>query len=92
VLARIRDNIVTGGLNGIFASGIINHHVSDVEGGFSMVIGSGSTVEGNVVVNGQRGVAVACPSNVFNNTITAFEEALVLNGTGCSNTNNVVSP
>jgi hypothetical protein len=79
---------------GIAATGIVtgnyvtNSKITGIE------IGQGSTVIGNTVTNTNRnpgvGLLVSCPSNVTNNT--AVDNAggnLVLDGTGCNNTNNV---
>jgi hypothetical protein len=56
-------------------------------------IGQGSTVIGNTAVNSiDPGfeIFVNCPSNVTDNTAVNSNHAnLLLNGTGCNNTNNV---
>jgi hypothetical protein len=55
-------------------------------------VGGGSTVIGNNVFglgNANIGMTVTCPSNVTDNTSTGNHFNLVLNGTGCNNTNNV---
>ena len=61
-----------------------------------MQIGEGSTVIGNTATqNGYGseqgvGIFVECPSNVTDNTaVNNVGVNLVLNGTGCNNTNNV---
>jgi hypothetical protein len=59
-----------------------------------MDIGQGSTVIGNTVtktgVAPGTGLFVSCPSNVTNNTaVNNLGANLVLNGSGCNNTNNV---
>jgi hypothetical protein len=59
-----------------------------------MEIGLGSTVIGNNVTSTGGfpgiGLLVACPSNVTNNTAVNNQgQNLVLNGNGCTNTNNV---
>jgi hypothetical protein len=63
-----------------------------------MAIGLGSTVIGNTAVNngsvelpdGGFGITVDCPSNVTDNTAVGNPRGnLVLNGSGCNNTNNV---
>jgi len=82
---------------GIGATGIITGNF--VEGnGSGMAIGLGSTVIGNTAVNngsvelpdGGFGITVDCPSNVTDNTAVGNPRGnLVLNGSGCNNTNNV---
>jgi hypothetical protein len=82
---------------GIGATGIITGNF--VEGnGLGMAIGLGSTVIGNTAVNngsvelprGGLGITVDCPSNVTDNTAVGNPRGnLVLNGTGCNDTNNV---
>ena len=55
-----------------------------------MQIGQGSTVIGNTAdASIQVGFSVSCPSNVTNNTAVNAPTNLVLNGTGCNDTNNV---
>jgi hypothetical protein len=97
----VKGNTVTGVLNhnavGIEATGLVTgNYVSGNRNGMS--IGAfrigGSTVIGNTVVNNLApgegvGISVDCPSNVTDNTAVNNSTNLVLNGTGCNNTNNV---
>ena len=70
---------------GIRASGIISgNYIDDNEEG--IIASAGSTVIGNTATGNVIGIEVDCPSNVTNNTT---DRNLVLQGTGCTNTNNV---
>jgi hypothetical protein len=76
---------------GISAAGLIaGNYVSDTRS-TGIEAGQGSTVIGNTSANSERGIVVDCPANVTDNTATGTfpNLALVLNGTGCNNTNNV---
>jgi hypothetical protein len=96
----VRDNIVTrnGGISGfrgggLSATGIVTgNYVHSNDTG--LAAGQGSTVIGNTVTdnNNISGLTVACPSNVTNNTVInrTIEGNFVLEGEGCTNTNNVV--
>jgi hypothetical protein len=78
---------------GISAIGIVtgnyatNNRVAGIE------IGQGSTVIGNNATDNHDpgiGIEVSCPSNVTDNTaVNNAYQNLLLNGTGCNNTNNV---
>jgi parallel beta-helix repeat protein len=72
----------TGTVTGNYASG---NRASGIR------IGQGSTVIGNTASGNGDGILVDCPSNVTDNTAVgnSFGVNLVLNGTGCNNTNNV---
>jgi hypothetical protein len=96
----VKGNTVNGGFGpgmgiGIDATGIIaGNYVHARTLGISA--GQGSTVVGNTVTeiprDGFAGISVNCPSNVTDNTAvnnTGIGGNLVLNGTGCNNTNNV---
>jgi hypothetical protein len=96
----VRGNTVVG-LNyspgagpGIYATGIVTGNYLNNNRNQAMGIGQGSTVIGNTVLGhlGDQyvGIAVACPSNVIDNTIVGFTVSnLSLSGDGCNNTNNV---
>ena len=85
---------VPGQGTGISASGVVtgNYVFSN---GTGMSISVGSTVIGNTSVNnlsGFGGIVVNCPSNVTDNTAVNnvnLGSNLVLQGEGCTNTNNV---
>jgi len=83
---------------GISATGIVTGNTVSGSGTFAgMAIGQGSTVIGNASTNNGVGgegagfgIAVDCPSNVTDNTaVNNFGANLVLNGDGCTNTDNV---
>jgi hypothetical protein len=76
--------IVTGNFVGVSFMGESNGH--------GMEIGQGSTVIGNTALDNRvGGITVLCPANVTDNTAIGAPPGsnLVLNGTGCNNTNNV---
>jgi hypothetical protein len=86
----VRGNTAVGiGAAGIDTNGLITgNYVSGAQSGIVAV----GTVIGNTVTNAvERGIVVGCPSNVTDNTATgaAAGRNLVLNGTGCNDTNNV---
>jgi hypothetical protein len=80
---------------GISATGIVTGNYVMNSGVTDYAIGEGSTVIGNTAVGiGEPyqfyGISVSCPSNVTNNTaVNHFLNNIVLNGTGCNDTNNV---
>ena len=78
---------IPGSGTGIAAGGLITgNYVASTRTG---IITQG-TVIGNTVTNSERGIVVGCPSNVTDNTATDNSIVnLLLNGTGCNNTNNV---
>jgi hypothetical protein len=92
-----------GGGTHIAATGIVSgNYVLNSDRDIGIAVGQGSTVIGNTVrgdgaPEGETGLSVNCPSNVTNNTavnnpIGALANPggnLVLNGSGCNNTNNV---
>jgi hypothetical protein len=91
-LGVVKDNVVTGLSGGVAINTtgkVTDNYV--ISFGPGMVVGSGSTVIGNTVAATGRGLEVSCPSNVTDNTSagSAPTQNLVLNGTGCNNTNNV---
>jgi hypothetical protein len=92
----IKNNIVTGAsATGISAGGTVTGNYAfgnnpNRGGGVGIMVSKGSTVIGNTADKNEFGLIVACPSNVTDNTATGnFSQNLVLNGTGCKNTNNV---
>jgi hypothetical protein len=83
--------------HGIVATGIVSGNYAFRNRGTGLAVGQGSTVIGNTVTDtvGSPGVGltVDCPSNVTNNTsVNNPGGNLVLNGSGCNNTNNVAPP
>jgi hypothetical protein len=78
---------------GISATGIITGNYVTGSRVANYKIGQGSTVIGNTAVNSSDpgfGFLVSCPSNVTDNTAVNSNRAnLLLDGTGCNNTNNV---
>jgi hypothetical protein len=82
----VKSNIVSNFKQiGIGAGGIvIDNYASGVT---AIAVSAGSAVIGNTAAGNLN---VFCPSNVTNNTVTGG--SLLLNGTGCKNTNNVVAP
>jgi hypothetical protein len=76
---------------GIAGSGTIsdNFSIGNVQVGISAF--EGSTLIGNTAPSNEGiGISVNCPSNVTNNTAVNNPQGnLVLNGTGCNDTNNV---
>jgi len=76
---------------GISATGVITGNYATSNRGAGIVAAQGSTVIGNTITNNfDFGIVVNCPSNVTDNTVTGnLAGKLVLNGTGCNNTNNV---
>ena len=97
----VRGNTVVG-INGgpgqgtgISATGIVTGNYATNNRIIGISVGKGSTVVGNTATqtafDGEAGIFVDCPSNVTDNTAVNNGGAgnLVLNGTGCNNTNNV---
>ena len=83
----VRGNTAIGIFVGIEADELITGNY--VSGAQSGIVAAG-TVIGNTVTNSERGIVVGCPSNVTDNTATDNSIVnLLLNGTGCNNTNNV---
>jgi hypothetical protein len=80
-----------GNGTGISATGLITGNYVSGNRGVGIFAGQGSTVLGNTATNSiDVGIVVNCPSNVTDNTATGRPAGnLVLNGTGCNNTNNV---
>ena len=84
---------------GISATGIVTGNYAANNRIIGISIGQGSTVVGNTATqtgagasDGFAGISVDCPSNVTDNTAVNNRVPggnLVLNGTGCNNTNNV---
>lgn len=78
---------------GIDAAGIVTGNYVAGSQLAGMQISQGSTVIGNTSVNNDGplgGIVVFCPSNVTDNTaVNNSGGNLVLNGSGCNNTNNV---
>jgi hypothetical protein len=95
----VRSNTVDissapSGSRGIAATGIVSGNYVFMTRSIGMEIGLGSTVIGNNVTSTGPfpgiGLQVGCPSNVTNNTaVNNVGQNLVLNGNGCTNTNNV---
>ena len=89
---------VPGVGTGISASGLVTGNYATGNRIYTMLIGQGSTVVGNTATHnafdGEAGISVDCPSNVTDNTAVDKDNSgpggnLLLNGTGCNNTNNV---
>jgi hypothetical protein len=81
----VRNNIVDGSPDtGISATQIVagNYVSGNITG---IEAGAGSTVIGNTAA-GSTAFSMTCPSNVTNNT--AVNGNIVLQGSGCTNTNN----
>jgi hypothetical protein len=80
---------------GISATGIVTGNYVIDSGRADYEIGQGSTVIGNTAGGSGEpfslfGISVSCPSNVTNNTAVNHSVGnIVLNGTGCNDTNNV---
>lgn len=78
---------------GISATGIVTGNYVSNSRVANFQIGQGSTVIGNTATQSGDpgfGIEVSCPSNVTDNTAVNNRTAnLILNGTGCNNTNNV---
>ena len=93
----VRGNSVVGCAGGpdfgvgISATGIITGNFVIGSRVANFTIGQGSTVIGNTAMfsDAEFGISVSCPSNVTNNTAVNNARNLVLNGNGCTNTNNV---
>jgi len=95
----VRSNIVDiasapSGSVGISATGLVSGNYVFMTRSTGMAIGQGSTVIGNTVTGTGPfpaiGLLIACPSNVTNNTaVNNLGQNLVLNGSGCNDTNNV---
>jgi hypothetical protein len=92
----VKNNTVSEvSVGGISATGVITGNVVIGSGEDAFGIGVGSTVIGNTATEAFRaGFRVDCPSNVTDNTAVnngsnSSTPNLVLNGTGCNNTNNV---
>lgn len=49
----------------------------------------GGTVISNTATNNGVGISATCPANLTDNTAVGNATNLVLNGSGCNNTNNV---
>jgi hypothetical protein len=83
----VRGNTAVGTFVGIDVDGLITgNYVSGTQSG---IVAAGNVI-GNTVTNSGRGIVVGCPSNVTNNTATGNSIVnLLLNGTGCNDTNNV---
>jgi parallel beta-helix repeat protein len=90
----VRNNTATGWIFmcGIVATGTVTgNYASGNRGG--ICVGEGSTVIGNTATDNLRvGFDVFCPSNFTDNTAVGNGANLLINGTGCNNTNNVVAP
>jgi hypothetical protein len=90
-VVRMAARVSAGGV-GISATGVITGNYANFNAHFGILAGQGSTVIGNTATNSRdgSGMFVECPSNVTDNTVTGnLPSNLVLNGTGCNNTNNV---
>jgi len=75
---------------GISATGTITGNYATSNPGTAIQAGRGSTVIGNTAPGpGAVGISVDCPSNVTDNTAVGSSTNLMLNGQGCTNTNNV---
>jgi hypothetical protein len=89
----VRDNTVSECQPGITAdqgSTVTGNTVIGGITGDGIVVNQGSTVIGNSVTNNSVGIDANCPSNLTNNTVLNNPGGnIVLNGTGCNNTNNV---
>jgi hypothetical protein len=80
-----------GNGTGISATGVVAGNYVSGNRGLGIFAEQGSTVIGNTATNTLMGSGIVanCPSNVIDNTATGNAGNLVLNGTGCNNTNNV---
>jgi parallel beta-helix repeat protein len=87
----VRGNIAVGNGTGIIADGTItaNYATDNQRSGIAVAVPSGSTVIGNTATSNGTGISVNCPANLTNNTAVNNNTNLVLNGDGCTNTNNV---
>lgn len=91
------DGVVTGNLVVANDTGIFVEEAGVITGNQAAgnkigidVKGTGSTLIGNIADgNSEIGLRVGCPSNLTQNTAVGNGTNLVLNGTGCNNTNNV---
>jgi hypothetical protein len=77
-----------GFVTGISATGTVTGNYA-VNNGTGIKIGQGSTVIGNTATHNCEGIVAECPSNLTDNTAVDNAHNLVLDGTGCNNTNNV---
>jgi nitrous oxidase accessory protein NosD len=92
----LKDNTVVGigggsGV-GIAFTGPITGNDASGNDGAGIIAGPGSSVIGNTANNNGTGLLIDCPSNVTDNTAinnTGPQGNLILEGTGCNNTNNV---
>jgi hypothetical protein len=88
----VKGNIVSNSATGIATNGTVTGNVV-IGLTVGLSAGPGSTVIGNTITNAEvQGLVVSCPSNVTDNTsVNNVPNGmnLVLNGEGCSNTNNV---
>jgi hypothetical protein len=85
----VSGNYVTAAATGISATGIVSGNYVTNTGRYGIASFQGSTVIGNTAMGGTGvGISVTCPSNVIDNTALNYPSNLVLDGTGCNDTNN----
>jgi hypothetical protein len=92
IIARgiVKGNNVSAYSTGISATGTVTGNYAR-SNGVGIDVGEGSTVIGNTALNNtQTGLVVDCPSNVTDNTVVNSVVSIMLNGNGCTNTNNVM--
>lgn len=78
-----------GQLTGIEANGTVRGNTA-INNSSGITVGVGSTVIGNTATgNTVVGIEADCPTNLTDNTAVNNGTNLLLNGTGCNNTNNV---
>jgi hypothetical protein len=86
----VKGNIVWANDFGMEAGGVVTGNNASGNGRTGILADFASTVIGNRSFNnGGIGLDVFCPSNVTDNTAVSNGTNLMLNGTGCNNTNNV---
>lgn len=89
VNGSVTGNVVEDCEDGIDAfDGVVNGN-SVFGTGTGTGINVVGTAIGNTITEYGVGIAATCPSNLTDNTATNNGKNLVLNGTGCKNTNNV---
>jgi len=88
VNGSVTGNVVEGCEDGIDVFGGVVSGNSVASGSGTGISIEAGTAIGNTVVEYGVGIAAICPSNVTDNTAAGNGRNLVLNGTGCNNTNN----
>jgi len=88
VNGSVTGNVVEGCEDGIDVFGGVVSGNSVASGSGTGISIEAGTAIGNTVAEYGVGIAAICPSNVTDNTAAGNGRNLVLNGTGCNNTNN----